>query len=154
MRRPQDRRRRLSRQGVPVLCGKVGVRWASWRLGRAPDSCAQMGRTPLMIAGHLGCESVLRELLAAGADVNVADKVPACAELAAAARARVSTVCGVMKETHSWQRIQLYIFQRCSHRFSRRTLFLQTLPAVRVCAFSCCACARGYALFVCVSISA
>jgi hypothetical protein len=51
------------------------VRWVGWRLGRAHDSCVQLGRTSLMIAGHLGCESVLHELLAAGADVNVADKV-------------------------------------------------------------------------------
>ncbi len=36
-----------------------------------------MGRTPLITMGYWGFEAVLHELLAAGADVNAADKVPA-----------------------------------------------------------------------------
>ncbi len=70
--------------GVPSTA--VGESW-----GHDPcDSRAQDGRTPLMNMGYWGIEAVLRELLAARADVNAADKVSARAAAAVAeARARV-----------------------------------------------------------------
>ena len=59
-----------------------------------------MGRTPLITAAGWGVEALLRELLAAGADVNAADEVPARAADATARDGRESmrwirgTACG------------------------------------------------------------